>query len=503
MEASALNRSLQLPRSRRLLSALSDERLAKEAQRGNGAAFEVIYDRYHRELLAFCRQMLGSREDAEDALQQTFASAFRGLPHNDQPGHLKPWLYTIARNRSLSMLRARREHPSDEIEQATFEGLAEEVERRAELKQILADLEHLPERPRAALVLAEVSDLTHAEIARVLECEAKQVKSLVFQARTALAQDRNARAIPCAEMREEIASVRGREVRRSVVGRHVRDCAGCAEFEREVRRQRALLAVALPVIPTVGLKRTVLSAAVIGGGEAGGGAGAAGGGLIVALGANGAAKVAAVAAVVGGALGGVAATEPGVFRSARMAVERGATTLGQAASGDLDRKYAEREGEENRGVAEEAARAEAAQRPKEGPSEGAAGKSTRAGEHGPRSASGGGARRSRGSGGSEGNRRSRPGSSGSRPGTRGSRPPGRGRGSRQSASRSPGSAGNGAGRAGRGSSGARRLPPLGAGGGNARPRRMLRPAPAAPRVRRSGPRRVPRALPAPRRTPKL
>src|SRR5829696_5533693 len=168
MEAAALHRPFPLPRSRRPLSAVSDERLAKEAMRGNQAAFEVIYDRYHRQLLAFCRHMLGSREDAEDALQQTFASAFRALPGNDRPAQLRSWLYTIARNRSLSMLRARREYPSDEVEQASLEGLSEEVERRAELKQIVRDLQHLPERQRAALVLSEVADLSHAEVAEVL-----------------------------------------------------------------------------------------------------------------------------------------------------------------------------------------------------------------------------------------------------------------------------------------------------------------------------------------------
>src|SRR5919205_3734757 len=165
MEASALKRSLPLLRSRRLLSLLSDERLANEAKRGDHAAFEAIYDRYHRPVLAFCRHMLGSREDAEDALQQTFASAFRALPRNEQPAQLKPWLYTIARNRSLTLLRDRREEPVEEVERPSFEGLSDEVERRTELQQILADLEALPERQRAALVLAEVSDLSHAQVA--------------------------------------------------------------------------------------------------------------------------------------------------------------------------------------------------------------------------------------------------------------------------------------------------------------------------------------------------
>ena len=338
MEASALKRSLPLPRSRRLLSALGDERLAIEAKRGNNTAFEVIYDRYHRPLLAFCRHMLGSSEDAEDALQQTFASAFRALPRNEHPEQLKAWLYTIARNRSLTMLRGRREQPVEEVERTSFEGLTDEVERRAELQQILADVSGLPERQRAALVLAEVSDLSHAEVAVVLECEAKQVKSLVFQARTALAQNREARETPCAEIREEIANAMGRARRRSLVRRHLSSCAGCADFEREVRRQRELLAIALPVIPSLGLKDAALAAAGIGGG---GGAAGGGGGLIAAFGAHGAAKVAAVAVATSGAVGGVAATEPGVFHGARVAVERAANQLGAAVSGDLDRQKAE------------------------------------------------------------------------------------------------------------------------------------------------------------------
>src|SRR5829696_2724364 len=266
MEAAALHRPFPLPRSRRPLSAVSDERLAKEAMRGNQAAFEVIYDRYHRQLLAFCRHMLGSREDAEDALQQSFASAFRALPGNDRPAQLKAWLYTIARNHSLTILRARRERPSDEIEQVSFDGISEEVERRAELKHLLADVHDLPEKQRAALVLAEVSDLSHIQVSEVLDCEATQVKALVFQARTALLQSREARETPCAAIREEIANATGAVLRRGHLRRHVRSCEGCAEFEREVRALRAMLAVALPVIPSLGLKDAALAAMGIGGG---------------------------------------------------------------------------------------------------------------------------------------------------------------------------------------------------------------------------------------------
>jgi DNA-directed RNA polymerase specialized sigma24 family protein len=115
MEASSVARrgGLAFPRSRRLLAALPDERLVDQLRRGNEVAFEVIYDRHHRRILSFCRHMLGSREEAEDAVQQTFISAYDDLASGDREINLKPWLFTIARNRCLSMLRARREQAVD------------------------------------------------------------------------------------------------------------------------------------------------------------------------------------------------------------------------------------------------------------------------------------------------------------------------------------------------------------------------------------------------------
>src|SRR5919199_2973896 len=98
MEASSLARP-GAPRgirvAPRLLARLSDERLVEQLRRGNDAAFEVIYDRHHRGILAFCRHMLGSHEEAEDAVQHTFISAHDSLLRSDRPIQLKPWLYTI------------------------------------------------------------------------------------------------------------------------------------------------------------------------------------------------------------------------------------------------------------------------------------------------------------------------------------------------------------------------------------------------------------------------
>jgi RNA polymerase sigma factor (sigma-70 family) len=287
------------------LRVVGDERLVARIRAGDERAFEHVYDRYHGQLLAFCRHMLGSREEAEDALQRVFVSAHRQLTRDDRPIRLKPWLYAIARNRCLSVLRARADEAELESEPST-DGLAvaAEVERRQELRDILEDLRRLPDDQRAALVLAELGDLSHSDIATALDVRPEKVKALIFQAREALAGWREAREADCREIREQLATLRGSALRRRPLRRHVAVCAGCAAFEAEVARQRQALALVLPIAPSLALKQAVLGAALGGGeGVAGGGAAAAGG-VAAAGGAGLATKAAAVVAIVAGAGGG-------------------------------------------------------------------------------------------------------------------------------------------------------------------------------------------------------
>jgi hypothetical protein len=135
------------------------------------------------------------------------------------------------------------------------------------------------------------------------------VKALVFQARETLMGWRAARETPCAQVREQLATLRGSALRRASIRRHVEQCAGCAEYETEVNRQRAALCVALPVVPAAGLKAAVLSS-VLGGSGAAIGAGAATTG-VAGVGAKGlVAKLLAVATIAGGAgTGGYVAVE--------------------------------------------------------------------------------------------------------------------------------------------------------------------------------------------------
>lgn len=304
---------LALPR--RSLRKAGDDRLVAQIRGGDGpaarTAFEVLYDRHHRGVLAFCRHMLGSLEEAEDAVQHTFSSAYRALLADDRAIALRAWLYAIARNRCLSMLAARREQVAlDDVEAVlpSTAGLAQEVEQRDDLRALLADMQRLPVDQRAALVLAELEAHSHKEIADILGVPASKVKALVFQAREALMIRRQARDSDCTEIREQLSVLRGGALRRRELRRHVEGCEGCRMFEAEVRRQRAGMAVLLPVAPTIALKHGTMASAFAAGGTSAAGAGTiASGGAVagtLALGAKAIAAKALTAVAVAGAAGG-------------------------------------------------------------------------------------------------------------------------------------------------------------------------------------------------------
>jgi RNA polymerase sigma factor (sigma-70 family) len=296
-----------------LLRLAPDTHLVEQVQAGSQRAFEVIFDRHHRSVLAFCRHMLGSPQDAEDAVQQTFMAAYSDLVRSETPIVLRSWLYAIARHRCLSMLRARRERPFEEVPQLVTDHLAAEASAREDLRAILTDVARLPDDQRAALVLAELGDLSHEEIARVIGCPRDKVKALVFQARSSLASSRAARETPCGEIREQLATLRGGALRRATLRRHLRDCPRCRRFGEKVSIKRREVALLLPVAPTVGLKRAVLSAVF---GAGGGGAGSA--------------------TVTAGALGG------GLFVTALVAIAIPAGGIRTAVTGSHDGRNAER-----------------------------------------------------------------------------------------------------------------------------------------------------------------
>jgi RNA polymerase sigma factor (sigma-70 family) len=303
----------------------TDDDLIARVRAGDDTAFEKIYDRYARGVLAFCVHMLKSREAAEDAVQLTFVSAYRAVQAGTNEIALRPWLYTIARNRCLSEIRARHEVEYSASDPAFFNDLTDQVQRREDLREMLDDIRRLPDDQRAALVLFELGDNSHKEIAAILGVRAEKVKALIFQARQGLARGRLARDHTCVDIRERIAGLRDVVPTRSLTRAHIDRCPSCAAFEAETRRQRAALALILPVPLAAGLKPLVLGSALHGGAAAAGAGASAGGAAAAGAGVTGGG-----AGVTGG---GAAAAGAGADGAGAAGAGGGATGAGGAGAG--------------------------------------------------------------------------------------------------------------------------------------------------------------------------
>src|SRR5690349_2303903 len=148
---------------------LSDERLTKRAVTGDERAFATIFQRYHQSLYRFCLAIVGNPHDAQEALQNTMIKVLRALPGEERQIDLKPWLYRIAHNESIDLLRRRRESSELDVEQiAPGYGLAEDAATRERLRRLLADMKELPERQREVLVMREMAGLDFEEIGSAL-----------------------------------------------------------------------------------------------------------------------------------------------------------------------------------------------------------------------------------------------------------------------------------------------------------------------------------------------
>jgi RNA polymerase sigma factor (sigma-70 family) len=325
MEASALTHASRrglLARKSPLLKLQGDEKLIAMARGGNPGAFETIVDRYQGRLLGFCRQMLGSTEDAEDVLQEVFVNAYRAMLADEREINLRPWLYRIARNRCLNLLRkpsADAQESMDMVPEVEAASTAEKVHNREEFRQIISDVNKLPETQRSALLLREMDALSYEEIADAMETTVPSVKSLLVRARISLAEASQARLLTCGEVRVELSeAAEGLRKVSAPVRRHVRECEECADFRSQVRSNEKLLAAILPVPVLFALKGAILSklgfggssaagSAAAGGAAAGGGAAAAGGaagGIGAALGGSSAASgLGGLGATLGGAIG--------------------------------------------------------------------------------------------------------------------------------------------------------------------------------------------------------
>jgi RNA polymerase sigma factor (sigma-70 family) len=306
VEASALHAPslTRVPLGSPLLRLRSDEQLLALFRNGSEDAFGVLHDRYRQRLFAYVRQMLspGSRQDAEDVMQDVFVRAYGALRADQREINVRAWLYRVAHNRCIDHLR-RPVPPAAEIFEMSRKPLhdpIEEAQRREDLKRLVEDVGRLPDQQRSALLMREIDGMSYADLADALDVTVPAVKSLLVRARVGLVEAAEARDADCQDIRADLLASYDRGVKASGRARkHMRSCSGCREYRTALKGMRRSFAALSPAAVGIGGIGTLLGLGG-GGGTAASGSAAAGGGAVAATagGTIATATVGKVAAVV-------------------------------------------------------------------------------------------------------------------------------------------------------------------------------------------------------------
>jgi RNA polymerase sigma-70 factor (ECF subfamily) len=187
-------------------SLFSDERLAELFATGDVAAFEALVHRYSRALFNFAYRTLGDYDLASEVAQDTLVRLYGALPGRKSDLPLRPFIYRIARNRAIDVLRERKALPFSELVRTDEdespveavpdpEPLPAELVERKDLQELLqAAIGALPPRYRQVVALRYSTDMTFAEIAEALDMPENTAKTLFQRAkgmlRAALRGDR-------------------------------------------------------------------------------------------------------------------------------------------------------------------------------------------------------------------------------------------------------------------------------------------------------------------------
>ena len=258
-----------------------------EVLRADRDAFAALYERHHRALYRYCRSIVGHEHDAQDAVQSTMTQAFAALRYDTREFDRRPWLFRIARNESISILRRRRATLALDPALARTDAVDERVEADERLRVLRQDLADLAERQRSALLLRELCGLGIAEIADEFGISPGAVKQAIFEARRELSKCGDGRSTPCLDVQRLLSDADGRVTRGRRVRAHLRSCAACRDFQAAIERRPADLAAL--AAPSAGVAALLA-------GQASGGAGALAGAVLTKI-AIGAAVIVAVGAI--------------------------------------------------------------------------------------------------------------------------------------------------------------------------------------------------------------
>ena len=170
-------------------------------RRGEEAAFETLVRTYGGRMLAVVKRFFTDSDDAQDALQDAFLSAFKGLPMFDGRSQLGTWLHRIVVNSSLMKLRTRRRHPEQSIEDLLpvfledghraspsprWKNSLSEMDNAETREAIRNQIAKLPESYRTVLLLRDIEEYDTETVARMLEMTESAVKVRLHRARQAL-----------------------------------------------------------------------------------------------------------------------------------------------------------------------------------------------------------------------------------------------------------------------------------------------------------------------------
>ena len=190
----------------------------------------------------------------------TGTAAFNAMIADERALNVRPWLYRIARNRSLNHLRRVQAIGVDSMDVHLSENgtsAADKVHRREEFRLLVEDVQGLPETQRTALLLREIDALSYDQIAEAMDTTIPSVKSLLVRARVSLAESAEARQLTCDEVRDELGEVaEGLHRMTAPVRRHLRQCDRCSAFRKQLRQTNRALAAVFPVGPLLLLKKS-------------------------------------------------------------------------------------------------------------------------------------------------------------------------------------------------------------------------------------------------------
>jgi RNA polymerase sigma-70 factor (ECF subfamily) len=184
-----------------ILAKDTDKELVKRVQKGDRAAFDLLFTRYQHKIFGLVSRFIRDPEEIEDVVQEAFIKAYRALPRFRGDSAFYTWLYRIAINTAKNHLVARSRRPPDvdvDAEDAEFMDGGDSLREsenpenalaRDQLEAAIDDaIRNLPDDLRSAVTLREFDGLSYEQIAEVMDCPVGTVRSRIFRAREAIDQ---------------------------------------------------------------------------------------------------------------------------------------------------------------------------------------------------------------------------------------------------------------------------------------------------------------------------